>query len=228
MMMKKFEKIKSYEDWRNPKIISNAIEVAKKQLPKLVGKADYIHISFATDPFMYHQPEVIALTLQLMELINFYGIPVHTLTKGVIPPEALGISKQNVFEISLVSISEQFRARFEPGAAPYGERIASLRLAHENGLRTWVNMEPYPTPNIIKQDLIEILEQIDFVDNIRLSKWNYNDKVEDYPNWREFYHNSGVIAKKWCKEHNIYYEGLAAVEVPSEQYPNSYKNETLF
>jgi DNA repair photolyase len=227
-MMKKFGKVASYEAWCKPKIVANALELAKQQLPKLVGKADYIHISFATDAFMYKQPEVIALTLQLMKLINAYGIPVHTLTKGVIPAKALELSKQNVFEITLVSISEQFRARFEPGAAPYRERIAALRLAHEKGLKTWVNMEPYPTPNIFQQDLVEILEQIAFVDNIRLSQWNYNTKVEAYPAWREFYYNTGVIARKWCEEHNIYYEGLAAVEVPSEQYPASYKNDTLF
>jgi DNA repair photolyase len=227
LMMKKFGKITSYEEWCQPKLVANALQLAQKELPKLRGKASYIHLSFATDPFMYKQPEVFTLTLQLIKLINSYDIPVHLLTKGVILPEALEFSKQNVFEITLVSLSEAFRTRYEPGTAPYPERIASLRLAHEKGFKTMVNMEPYPTPNIFKQELLPILEAVSFVDNLRLSQLNYNKAVQQYSGWQKFYQEQGLLSKNWCKTRGIRYEGLAETDVPGLK-PTIHRAESLF
>lgn len=209
LMMKKFGKIASYEAWCTPKLVSNALELAQKELPKLQGKAKFIHFSYATDPFMYEQPEVIALTLELMKLINAYAIPVHILTKGIILNEAFALSSQNVFGITLVSLAASFHAKYEPGTAPYAERIAALKRAHEKGFKTFANIEPYPTPNIFQQSLLPILEAVAFVDEIRLSQLNYNDIIYQYRNWQAFYQKTGLFAKTWCLEHNISYTGIA-------------------
>ncbi|MCX6098240.1 MAG: radical SAM protein [Caldiserica bacterium] len=213
LMMQRFGKVASYEEWCRPRLVANALQLAQKELPRLRDKARSVHLSFATDAFMYQQPEVTALTLQLMRLINSYDIPVHTLTKGVIPEEALQLSRANQFGITLVSVDENFWTRYEPGTAPYPERIAALCRAHDRGFHSFVNMEPYPTPNIWQQDVLRVLEAVDFVDEVRLGQLNYNDTVKQYPGWKAFYRRTGVIARDWCTEHGIAYEGIAAAEV---------------
>ena len=78
----------------------------------------------------------------------------------MLPPELAELDQRNSYGISLVSLDEEFRKKWEPGAAPYQERIDALRYLHSKGMHTWVHMEPYPTPNIISKDLTEILEEI--------------------------------------------------------------------
>jgi DNA repair photolyase len=213
LMMQRFGKVASYEEWCQPRLVANALQLAQKELPRLRGKARSVHLSFATDAFMYGHPEVIALTLQLMRLINAYDIPVHALTKGVIPEEALQLSHANQFGITLVSLDEDFRKRYEPGTAPYPARIAGLRRAHDLGFHCFVNMEPYPTPNIWQQEIIPILEAVSFADEIRLGQLNYNDTVKQYPGWRAWYRQQGTIARDWCETQGIQYEGIASTEV---------------
>lgn len=208
LMMQRFGKVASYEEWCRPKLVANAVQLAQKELPHLRGKARFVQLSFATDSFMYQQPMVAALTLRLMRLINTYDIPVHILTKGIIPEEALTLARHNVFGITLVSLDEEFRQRYEPGTAPYPERIAALQRAHEQGFRTFVNMEPYPTPNIHGQDVTKILQAIAFADEIRLGQLNYNDIVKEYPGWRDFYRRTGATACDWCTLHHIQYDGI--------------------
>jgi DNA repair photolyase len=214
LMMQRFGKVATYEEWCQPRLVSNALQLAQEELPRLRGKGRSVHLSFATDAFMFGHPEVTALTLQLMRLINSYDIPVHTLTKGVIPDEALEFSHLNQFGITLVSVDEQFHVRYEPGAAPYPERIAGLRKAHDRGFHCFVNMEPYPTPNIWPQDIRRILEAVDFVDEIRLGQLNYNVVVKQYPGWRAFYRQQGVTARDWCAVHGIQYDGIEARPSP--------------
>ena len=50
-------------------------------------------------------------------------------------------------------------------------------------------MEPYPTPNIIKQDLMEILEAVSFVDEIVFGRLNYNVKSSEFKYSKEFYNS---------------------------------------
>ena len=210
LMMQRFGKVASYEEWCRPRLVANALQLAQKELPHLRGKAHSIHLSFATDPFMFGQPEVVQLTLELMRLINSFDIPVHVLTKGVISEEALALSRRNVFGITLVSLDDGFRTRYEPGTAPYLERVMGLWRAHDRGLRTFVNMEPYPTPNIWQQDVVRILDAVDFADELRLGRLNYNDAVRQCPGWRAFYLATGETARQFCKHHHIAYEGIGA------------------
>ena len=48
-------------------------------------------------------------------------------------------------------------------------------------------MEPYPTPNIIAQDINEVLSEMSFVDRIVFGKWNYSSKSTMYSDHKNFY-----------------------------------------
>jgi DNA repair photolyase len=211
-MKKRCGVIKDYQDWIKPKIVKNALELLDKEIPKLKHKIKVVHLCFTTDPFMYKQKEVSDLTLKIIERLNKDNIRCTVLTKGIFPKELADIEKygkNNEYSITLVSLNKDFKNNFEPFSAPYESRIKALKYLHEQGLRTWVSMEPYPTPNLSKQDLPKILEKISFVDKIIFGKLNYNVKVSAYQDNKEFYEEHANIIIDFCAkrgiEHHIKY-----------------------
>lgn len=204
LMKKRFGSIDSYKEWTTPKIVSNALELLDKEIPKLKSKIKAVYLSFMTDSFMYQQPEVAELTLKIIEKLNENKIRSIILTKGLLP-EALADKKKygtnNEYGITLISLDEKFRKKYEPGSAPYEERIKALKYLSDQGLKTWVSIEPYFTPNIISQDLNKILESIKFVDRIVFGRANYNPTVTSYLKYNgDFYKNCVKTVKKhWQK-----------------------------
>ncbi len=196
MMAHSRGRVETYDEWCRPYLVANAEELLGKELARMKNRPGSIHLCLTTDPFMYGHPEVTALTLRLIELINSYGITCSTLTKGITPVEladSARFSQDNTIGISLVSLNEDFRKKWEPGASPYNSRIGALRELNELGCTTLVHIEPYPTPNIISQDLSELLETVDFADEIWFGGWNYNNIVKQYSGYQEFYREQSAI-----------------------------------
>jgi len=208
MMKRRCGIVKTYEEWCQPKIVSNALELLDKEIPKYKDKINFVHLCFSTDPFMYKQGEVGELSLKIIDKLNENNIRCTVLTKGVFPKELgnrNGLSQRNEYGITIVSLDENFREEFEPNSASYKDRIKSLRYLHERGFKTWVSMEPYPTPNLVKQNLIEILEAVSFVDKIIFGRLNYNVKSSEFKYTKEFYNSLSSSVIKFCKKKKIAY-----------------------
>ncbi len=203
MLAKRFGKVKTYNEWCEPKIVKNTLELLNVELPKFKDKIDTLHLCFTTDPFMYDNKEIQDLSVESLKLIEKYGVKASVLTKGTFPQEVLKLSKANLYGITLISLNESFREEMEPGSAPYLERIDSLREIHENGGYTWVSIEPYPTPNFINQSLYEILEKVSFVDKIIFGRLNYNKKVSEYKGYKEFFNKCSYEVIDYCNKNNI-------------------------
>lgn len=205
MMKRRFGKVTSYEDWIQPKIVSNTLELLDEEIPRLKDKIKSVQLCFATDPFMYGYEEIINLSLLAIEKLNSAGIRCSVLTKGKLPKKLASLSKNNEYGITLVSLDEQYRQKMEPGSAPYQARIESLKFLHEQGYKTWVSVEPYPTPNLISQKLSSILATIQFVNKIIFGRTNYSKEVSSYPNCKDFYNACAAQVIAFCNEHNIAY-----------------------
>lgn len=204
MMSKRFGRCKTYEDWIKPKLVSNALDLLKQELPKYKDKINSVHLCFTSDPFMYNFPEVTDLSLNLIDYLYKNNIKVSALTKGILPNKLVKYTTGN-FGITLVSLSESFRKIYEPGSSPYEERINSLYQLHKAGIKTWVSIEPYPTPNIISQDLNQILKRISFVDKIIFGRLNYNKYVKEYKDYKSFYNKLADDVVNFCIQNNIDY-----------------------
>lgn len=205
MMAKRFGKVGSYEQWCEPVLVSNTIELLKKEVPRLRGKIKNVQLCFTTDSFMYGKPEVEKMSLRAIDYLNSEGVPCIVLSKGVLPEGLAELSQENVYGITLVSIDESYRNAYEPGAAPYADRISSLRALHNKGFKTWVSMEPYPTPNIIEQNLDEILNKIGFVDRIIFGRTNYNKMVSSFPRVKDWYNEQALRVAWFCASKGIDY-----------------------
>jgi DNA repair photolyase len=190
--------------------VSNALELLERELSRKRVLPPCVHMCLSTDPFMVGYPEVSSMSLALVERLNRAKIACSLLTKGVLPQELADHARftcDNILGISLVSMNEGFRRQWEPGAASYAERIAALSRLHDAGCRTLVHIEPYPTPNIMTQDLSAMLEAVAFVDHIFFGCWSYNARATEFPRAREYYRTQSNMVRRFCVQHGIEYEG---------------------
>jgi len=205
LMAKRFGKVKSYEEWTEPSLVENTLELLDKEIPKFKDKITSLHLCFTTDPFMYQYDEICNISIEIIKRMNANGIKCTALTKGLLPIELAELSKENGYGITLISLDEKFRQLVEPSAAPYQKRINSLKALHNKGCKTWVSIEPYPTPNIIEQDFMEILEAISFVDKIIFGRTNYNPEITKYKGVKKYYNELSKQVIDFCTSRSIEY-----------------------
>lgn len=205
LMAKRFGKVASYEEWIEPCLVGNTLELLEKEIPKLKNRIDSVQLCFTTDPFMYGYDEIKDMSIAAIKMLNQENLKCTLLTKGVLPLELATMSKLNTYGITLISLDEEYRKKAEPGAAPYSERLAALYKLHKKGFQTWVSVEPYPTPNLINQDLRKILEEISFTDKIIFGRTNYSKEISSYKGHKEFFDKEAQSVIDFCKEKNIDY-----------------------
>lgn len=204
-MKKRFGVVKSYDEWCKPKLVENTLELLDKEIPRLKDKIESVQICFTTDPFMYGYKEINKMAIEAIKKINGANIKCSVLTKGILPIELAQFSNENEYGITLISLDETYREKMEPGAAPYEERIEALRQLHKVGCKTWVSMEPYPTPNIHDQDLQQLLEAVSFVDKIIFGRTNYSKEVSSYRDYKTFYNEKAGEVIRFCEAGGIQY-----------------------
>ncbi len=205
LMAKRFGKVANYTNWCTPVLVSNTLEILDREIPLLKSKIKSVHLCFTTDPFMCGYEEVGDMSMAALKKLNAAGVPCTVLTKGLLPIELAKLSPENEYGITLISLNEEFRLKIEPGASSYADRISALKALHDRGCRTWVSIEPYPTPNIIKQDLLGILKAVSFSNKIIFGRTNYSKEITAFSTHRAFYNQQVDIVVDFCNKNNINY-----------------------
>ena len=203
LQKKRFGVIKDYEDWCEPRIVGNTLELLGEEIPRLKSKIQSVFLCFSTDPFPCGYNEVADMSLAAIKKLNDAGIKCTVLTKGILPALLADLSPENEYGITLVSLKENFRQRYEPNTADYRARIAALKFLAESGCKTWVSMEPYPTSNICAQSMLNILENVSFVDKIIFGRLNYNPSVADFPDYKLWYNARADMVEDFCQRNGI-------------------------
>lgn len=205
MMKKRFGKVSSYEEWIEPYLVENTLELLDAEIPRHRDKINSVQLCFTTDPFMYRYDEVGRMSLAAIRKLNDNGIKCTVLTKGILPIELADLSPENEYGITLVSLTEAFRKRMEPHSAKFKDRLTALQALHDRGCKTWVSMEPYPTPNLVRQNLDKILDAVSFTDKIIFGRTNYSKAVNSFAGQKVFYNRCAKRAIEFCDEHEIIY-----------------------
>ena len=154
---------------------------------------------------MFGYDEISEMSIAIVKKLNNADIKCTVLTKGILPIVLSEFSSENEYGITLVSLDENFRKEMEPNTAPYDRRIKALKALHDAGCKTWVSIEPYPTPNFVKQDLREILNAVSFCDKIIFGRLNYNKKVSEYKDYKKFFNDCAQTVIDYCNENNKAY-----------------------
>jgi DNA repair photolyase len=204
---KRCGKAHNYDEWRQPLLVSNALELLDKELPKKAKKIKKVQLYFTNDPFMVGHPEFQKLTLAILEKLHVWGLQVETLTKGITPAILLDADKygsKTWYGATVVRLDKYFKRQYEPYSASALQRIESLKVLHDAGLETWVSIEPYPTPKIINQRIENVLEAISFVDCIVFGRWNHNNALVDKSeSVRSFYNARAYDVIDFCRNRGI-------------------------
>ena len=130
-----------------------------------------LFMCFTCDPY----PEDSEITRKAIELCMGYDMPVRVLTKAPSRSERdwdlfakHGVELGATFSCWAEGVCEDW----EPSAEPNGRRLDALADAHNQGIYTWVSMEPV----IVPEDMIRAIHdlgRLGCVDEVRVGMFNH-------------------------------------------------------
>ena len=151
------------------------------------GVNEQVLLSFAGDPYCKYN-DLVKVTTQVLALFLVFGVPVAILTKGGSRAlQDLTIIKMYGANIKVgataVFIDEQDCVTWEKGAAPTSDRLKMLERFHQEGVSTWLSLEPVIDP----RQSIKLIEQtLPYVDEYKLGKLNHDKEREARIDWQQY------------------------------------------
>lgn len=182
---------KTRTDFENVSPREDIVESVKKQITRERMKDKKIMLCFTCDPYPIGVDTT--ATREVIKVIKDSGNHVQILTKGGKRAERdfVWLDEEDSFGVTISTFDSW---TVEPNAAPAIERIQTLKLAHEIGIKTWVSCEPVYDESAIYR----LIKECDFIDLYRIGKLNY---APSDINWGEF----GKKAEALCREYRRNY-----------------------
>ena len=156
-----------------------------------------VFLSFLTDPYSHFNKET-RLTRRVLELLLKYRIPVSILSKGgynVLDDLDIILQFGENIQVggSLTFTSPEDSRKWEKNGALPDERFDTLRILHEQGVKTWASMEPviYPDQSL---EIMEITSS--YVDAYKIGKLNHFPKHEVKFDWTKFLNDSIEVMRR--------------------------------
>ncbi len=178
----------------------NILDLLEKDCRKMKRDPREILLCFMTDPyqpFMFPSDDV---TRQALLILEKYEMKVTILTKGgtrAIRDFDILVRNNWSFGTTIIFKDTYLQRNWEPGAAKSEDRIKAIRTARDQGIRTWVSLEPVIGP-INALHLIRILDGM--VDHWKIGKINHFPKIEKAIDWKKF-----LVEAKWLLHGKSYY-----------------------
>ena len=173
------------ERFYTPNPRPNILEMLSSDARKfsLVNNNGPVLLCFTCDPY---QPidEKYQITRKAIGILHYFSLDVMILTKGGQRAERDFdlLTGNDFFGVTITNLDDAMSLKWEPLAALPGERINSLRKAHEKGIKTWVSLEPVIYPDIT----LEIIRKShDFVDKFKVGTLNYHPAAKGI-DWHTF------------------------------------------
>lgn len=166
------------------------------------GINQQVLLCFMSDPYCNLEMGL-KLTRQTLEILNQHDVPVAILTKGGnrIFRDMDVIKKFLTIKVgaTLTFDNDKDSAEWEPGAALPGERIEMLSRMHDEGIKTWVSIEPVVIP---EQSIALIKKTLPFVDQYKVGRWNHDSRANTI-DWAKFGNEAVSILRAAGKQFYI-------------------------
>ncbi|MBE6049292.1 MAG: radical SAM protein [Clostridium sp.] len=206
------------EKWGNYIIVKDSIKGIKcKDMEQKT-----ILISSVTDPYNHIERKYRKTRSVLEQLIDSEAtIEILTKSKNVLDDIELIKKIKNIkIGISINTTDDKFREKIEPCASSVDERINTLKVLHENNIKTYAFISPiFPEITDCREIIDKVKNYVDYIcfENLNL-RGNYKKVVLDfikinYPDLIDLYNN--IYLKKnlsywedYKKDLNNYLESL--------------------
>jgi DNA repair photolyase len=181
-------------DQPNPRDILADLE---RELAKPGGPPrKQVLLSFTGDPYCQAE-EKAGHTRKVLELLLRYGCAVAVLTKGgkrcLRDLDLFGWFGLRVkVGATLTFDSPRDSQRWEPGAAPPEDRLDTLKVLHDKGIKTWASFEPVIQP---EQTLRLIERTLPYLDQYKIGKWNHDARAKAI-DWATFALKAVTLLRK--------------------------------
>jgi len=170
--------------------LGNLEKDARKYLQ--AGITNQVMLSFTCDCYT---PFDTSLTRPTIQILQKYGMGFCVLTKGgerALRDADLYRPDRDAFASTLTSLDEDFSLKWEPGAALPEDRIATLMNFHNQGIFTWVSLEPTLDVNSSRSIIIRTH---DFVDLFKIGRANYLP-MTNATDWEAYTHSMIELVDK--------------------------------
>jgi DNA repair photolyase len=172
------------------------LEKLREDAPRFYGTDKRVLLCFTCDPY---QPEEVeqGVTREALKILRDFNVPFQILTKG-------GMRAARDFDLygpcdafatTLTFANDMDTYQHEPKTALPGDRYRAIEYAKEEGLNTWVSLEPIIDP---EQSLSMLEGSVFSVDLFKIGKLNYQPSAID---WRQF----GIDAIGLCEKFGVPY-----------------------
>ena len=147
------------------------LEALRRDAPEYSGDPRRVLLCFACDPY---QPHENGFTRQALEILVENNVRFSVLTKGgmrAVRDFDLYSDNRGWFGTTLLFTHGGEQWKYERNAPSILDRIAAIKVAHQQGIYTWVSIEPVIDP----AQAIQIISWVvPHVDEFRVGKLNYH------------------------------------------------------
>jgi DNA repair photolyase len=171
----------SREEFARPKPRPGILEALAKDAPAHAGRD--VFLCFSCDPYQPIDREE-RLTRQAITILGEAGCRPVVLTKGAHAGRDFDLLRRygGSFGVTLTTLERAHAAELEPGASDPGWRCELIREASDQGIHTWVSLEPVVDH---RQALGIVAELAGYLDMVKVGKWNY-DRAASLIDWTSF------------------------------------------
>jgi DNA repair photolyase len=182
----------------------NVLNDLRKSAKKYYNTEFQVLLSFTSDPYCSYN-DVVKLTRSALEILLENRIPVAILSKGgkrvLQDLDLFKEFKENIkVGTTLTFDNDRDSLMYESGAAVFTERIETLAILDENGITTWVSIEPVINP-YMSLNCIEL--SLPFTSHYKIGKLNHYPDIESKIDWGMFLNDSVEIMRRNNKEFYI-------------------------
>lgn len=164
------------------------LDALERQAPKHAKEhpGEPVLLCFTSDPYG-PCPVGTQTTRTAIDILTYFKIPVHVLTKGGTKAERdfdlLSRVRGSAYAATITNMDAMESRSWEPNAADPADRLAAMIAAKARGLQTWLSLEPVVNP---AQALAVIRKCAPHADEIRVGRLNYHPRAKeiDWPRFR--------------------------------------------